>query len=140
MTGNANRRILLIYIYHRCSQIDTHDKISDTGAIYAVMSFFACVSPNTKFLIFFVLPVPAWAVVTGFLVWDGYSAITDRVGPFLQWTPLRSAYHFIPFSLAHDNRRCRPCRRHISWSSLLLFQGKVSVLETELMNLGEWML
>jgi len=35
-------------------------------------------NPMAKFLIFFVLPVPAWAVVTGFLVWDGLSAITDR--------------------------------------------------------------
>ncbi|KAH8113411.1 rhomboid-domain-containing protein [Phellopilus nigrolimitatus] len=49
-----------------------------SGAIYAVTSFFACVSPQTKFLIFFVVPVPAWAAVSGLFIWDGLSAISDR--------------------------------------------------------------
>lgn len=42
-----------------------------SGAIYSVMSFFACVSPQTKFYIFFVLPLPAWAAVGGVFLWDG---------------------------------------------------------------------
>ena len=45
----------------------------------AVMSFFACVSPQTKFLLFFVVPVPAWALVSGFFLWDGYTTLTDAV-------------------------------------------------------------
>ncbi|PAV20701.1 rhomboid-domain-containing [Pyrrhoderma noxium] len=48
-----------------------------SGAIMAVMSFFACVSPQTKFLLFFVVPVPAWALVSGFFLWDGYTTLTD---------------------------------------------------------------
>ncbi|KAI5117506.1 hypothetical protein M0805_009675 [Coniferiporia weirii] len=49
-----------------------------SGAIFAVTSFFACVSPQTKFLLFFVVPVPAWAVITGLFIWDGLSALSDR--------------------------------------------------------------
>lgn len=43
------------------------------------MTFFACVAPRTPFYLFFVVPVPAWAVVGGLFVWDGVSTITDRV-------------------------------------------------------------
>ncbi|EJD01069.1 rhomboid-domain-containing protein [Fomitiporia mediterranea MF3/22] len=49
-----------------------------SGAIFAVVSFFACVSPKTTFLIFGVIPAPAWAVVGGFFIWDGLSALSDR--------------------------------------------------------------
>ncbi|KAL5488133.1 hypothetical protein ACEPAI_6241 [Sanghuangporus weigelae] len=49
-----------------------------SGAIFAVMSFFACVSPNTTFLIFGLVPMPAWACVSAFFLWDGFSTLTDR--------------------------------------------------------------
>lgn len=49
-----------------------------SGAIFAVMTFFACVAPRTPFYLFFVVPVPAWAVVGGLFIWDGLSTITDR--------------------------------------------------------------
>ncbi|KAI0049583.1 rhomboid-domain-containing protein [Auriscalpium vulgare] len=49
-----------------------------SGAIYAVISFFACVAPNTKFLIFFVIPCPAWAFVGGVFLLDSYSAIANK--------------------------------------------------------------
>ncbi|PWN46680.1 rhomboid-domain-containing protein [Violaceomyces palustris] len=45
-----------------------------SGSVYAIMTTFACVQPNATFLIFFVLPAPAWACVTGFFAWDLYSA------------------------------------------------------------------
>lgn len=44
------------------------------GSIYAVMSVFACLSPTSTFLLFFVLPAPAWVVVPGIVGWDFYSA------------------------------------------------------------------
>ncbi|PIL36792.1 hypothetical protein GSI_00482 [Ganoderma sinense ZZ0214-1] len=52
-----------------------------SGAIYAVVSYFACVAPTTSFYIFGVLPLPAWAFVTGIFLYDGYSAVNQhRVG------------------------------------------------------------
>ena len=50
-----------------------------SGAIYSVVSFFACVAPTASFYMFGVLPLPAWAVVTGIFLWDGYSAMNEHV-------------------------------------------------------------
>lgn len=49
-----------------------------SGAVYAVVSFFACVAPTTKFLLFGILPLPAWAVVSGIFLWDGYGTVTNK--------------------------------------------------------------
>lgn len=57
-----------------------------SGAIYSVVSYFACVAPTTSFYIFGVLPLPAWLVVTGIFLYDGYSAVNQHVSarePFL---------------------------------------------------------
>ncbi|KAH9951792.1 hypothetical protein B0H21DRAFT_684670 [Amylocystis lapponica] len=51
-----------------------------SGAIYAVISFFACVMPRAQFYFFAVLPIPAWAFVGGVFLWDGYSALQDQRG------------------------------------------------------------
>ncbi|CAL1702286.1 unnamed protein product [Somion occarium] len=49
-----------------------------SGAIYSVISFFACVAPTTQFLLFGVVPVPAWAFVAGVFAYDGYSTVQDK--------------------------------------------------------------
>jgi len=49
-----------------------------SGAIYSIISFFACLTPTTKFYLFAIVPVPAWAFVTGILAWDGYSALYEK--------------------------------------------------------------
>ncbi|CDO74035.1 hypothetical protein BN946_scf185043.g85 [Trametes cinnabarina] len=57
-----------------------------SGSIYAVISFFACLAPTTTFLLFGIVPMPAWAFVTGIFLYDGYSALnhmrarTDTAG------------------------------------------------------------
>lgn len=51
------------------------------GAIYSIVSLFACVAPRAQILLFAIIPLPAWAFVTGIVLWDGYSAITDKVSP-----------------------------------------------------------
>lgn len=38
-----------------------------SGSIYAMLVFFACAMPNTTFLIFFVIPAPAWVSRTTLL-------------------------------------------------------------------------
>lgn len=50
-----------------------------SGAIYSVISFFACMAPNATFALFGIIPMPAWAMVTGIFLYDGYSAINHQV-------------------------------------------------------------
>ncbi|KAH9938422.1 uncharacterized protein B0H18DRAFT_866411, partial [Fomitopsis serialis] len=52
--------------------------LSTTGAIYSIVSFYACVAPRSQILLFAIIPLPAWAFVTGIFLWDGYSAMTDK--------------------------------------------------------------
>ncbi|KAI0723347.1 hypothetical protein C8Q76DRAFT_722547 [Earliella scabrosa] len=49
-----------------------------SGAIYSIISFFACVAPTATFYVFGIVPLPAWAVVTGVFLWDGYSAVNQQ--------------------------------------------------------------
>ncbi|KAM0753091.1 rhomboid-domain-containing protein [Meredithblackwellia eburnea MCA 4105] len=51
-----------------------------SGAVYGVMTMFAAAYPRTTFLIFFVVPAPAWAVVSGLFLWDAYSSFNRRGG------------------------------------------------------------
>jgi membrane associated rhomboid family serine protease len=47
-------------------------------------SFFAFAAPNARFLLFFVVPMPAWACIGGIACFDVYNAITRRVRhPFI---------------------------------------------------------
>ena len=52
----------------------------DAGAIYAVISFMACIAPKAKFLVFGIVPVPAWGCVTGLFAYDLFNAIMEKVG------------------------------------------------------------
>ncbi len=45
-----------------------------SGSVYAIMTTFACVMPTASFLVFFVVPAPAWAVVSGIFAWDLWHA------------------------------------------------------------------
>jgi len=47
-----------------------------SGALYGVLSFFACLAPRATFLIFGIVPCPAWLCISGVFIWDGYSALT----------------------------------------------------------------
>ena len=47
------------------------------GSVYAIMTTFALLSPHTQFLLFFVLPIPAWLAVPGVFAWDLSSSIFD---------------------------------------------------------------
>ncbi|OAX40669.1 rhomboid-domain-containing protein [Rhizopogon vinicolor AM-OR11-026] len=48
-----------------------------SGAILANIAFYACAFPRTTFLIFFVIPCPAWAFLPGILAFDVYRSVTD---------------------------------------------------------------
>ncbi|KAH9007083.1 rhomboid-domain-containing protein [Lactarius hatsudake] len=49
-----------------------------SGAIYALASFFAFAAPRARFLLFFVLPMPAWACIGGIACFDVYNAFTRQ--------------------------------------------------------------
>lgn len=38
---------------------------ASTGAIYASLAYFAAMFPQAKFLMFFIVPMPAWVAVGG---------------------------------------------------------------------------
>ncbi|EGO27384.1 hypothetical protein SERLADRAFT_382112 [Serpula lacrymans var. lacrymans S7.9] len=49
-----------------------------SGAIYAIAAYFACALPRATFLIFFVIPCPAWVFLPGILIYDGYRSISNK--------------------------------------------------------------
>ena len=51
-----------------------------SGAVYGTIAFFAAAFPTTTFLLFFVVPVPAWLLVGGVFGWDLYSSLYRRGG------------------------------------------------------------
>lgn len=60
--------------YKRESNYSSHGA---SGAILATIAFYACAFPRTRFLIFFVIPCPAWAFLPGILAFDVYRSVTD---------------------------------------------------------------
>lgn len=64
----------------------------NTGAIYSIVTFLACVAPNMKFALYGVIPVPAWLAVSGLFAYDMYSTISHTVrdiGNILNPLPIR---------------------------------------------------
>ena len=49
-----------------------------SGAIYSVISFYACVMPTAQFLFFGIMPMPAWVLISGIFLYDGYSAFKGQ--------------------------------------------------------------
>jgi len=48
-----------------------------SGAIYSVVSFLACVAPKMTFLLYGIIPIPAWLAVGGIFAFDTYSTVHD---------------------------------------------------------------
>jgi len=55
-----------------------HHSHGASGAIYALASFFAFAAPRAQFLLFFVVPMPAWACIGAIACFDVYNAFTRR--------------------------------------------------------------
>ncbi|KAK4054555.1 hypothetical protein OIV83_001049 [Microbotryomycetes sp. JL201] len=51
-----------------------------SGAVYGTLACFATMFPTTTFLLFFVVPVPAWLCVGGIFAWDLYGSLRRRGG------------------------------------------------------------
>ncbi|THH33711.1 hypothetical protein EUX98_g399 [Antrodiella citrinella] len=48
-----------------------------SGAVSAVIAFLTCLNPHTTFLLFGVVPMPAYVLVGGLLAYDGYNTWFD---------------------------------------------------------------
>ncbi|KAF8845659.1 rhomboid-domain-containing protein [Paxillus ammoniavirescens] len=58
-----------------------HENVSShgaSGAIMATLAFYSCAFPRNTFLIFFVIPCPAWIFLPGVLLYDGWRSFSDR--------------------------------------------------------------
>lgn len=86
MLGNA--RFLALYLgggilastasaYWHARRGHNIPALGASGAISAIIAFYACVRPTATFLVFYVIPCPAWAVVAGLFLFDGYSAYNE---------------------------------------------------------------
>ena len=57
-----------------------------SGSAYACTTLFACLFPHSQFLLYFVLPVPAWLCATGLIAYDVWAAFKaspmDRTAHF----------------------------------------------------------
>lgn len=60
--------------YKHESNLSSHGA---SGAMLATIAFYTCAYPRTTFLIFFVVPCPAWAALPGILAFDVYRSVTD---------------------------------------------------------------
>ncbi|KAL1744398.1 hypothetical protein HDZ31DRAFT_38746, partial [Schizophyllum fasciatum] len=49
-----------------------------SGAIDAVLGFLACAAPRMTFMIYGIVPVPAWLAVGGFFAYDLYGTVADN--------------------------------------------------------------
>ena len=76
-----------------------------SGATYGAISFFACAFPRTTFLLFFVVPVPAWLCVSGIFAWDVYNGLWRRGG---MTDSAGRASHFLPRSFRPRARLPHP--------------------------------
>lgn len=74
--GIASSMMSLVWnrFYKHDSNMSSHGA---SGAILATVAFYACAFPRTTFLIFFVVPCPAWAFLPGILAFDVYRSVTD---------------------------------------------------------------
>ncbi|KAJ3521380.1 hypothetical protein NM688_g9023 [Phlebia brevispora] len=75
--GGIISSFVSLWWHARMNHPDMHSH-GASGAIYSVVTFFACAAPRTTFYLFAIVPVPAWLCVSGLFAWDAYSAVTDK--------------------------------------------------------------
>ncbi|WVQ69713.1 uncharacterized protein L199_007933 [Kwoniella botswanensis] len=72
--------------YHRLQRDRWMGSEGASGAIYACLSFYGAMFPQSTVLMFFVIPMPVWVAISGIFAWDFYGALfrpnsgTDSAG------------------------------------------------------------
>lgn len=84
------------------------------GAIYAVISFMAATAPKATFLIFGIIPMPAWGCVVGLFTWDLLNAVSQRVCMVL-WNVCSQIYQIFAANWCEWSQ---PSLRHHMWHSI----------------------
>ncbi|KAI8055627.1 hypothetical protein BDF22DRAFT_671195 [Syncephalis plumigaleata] len=72
-----------LYQYH--GHIVSNRPAASHGAsasILGVATVFSMLFPQTQFLLFFILPMPGWLILTGLAGWDAYSLVTNKPSVF----------------------------------------------------------
>ncbi|KAJ8086256.1 hypothetical protein PM082_005079 [Marasmius tenuissimus] len=72
LVGNAAS--MLTHAYYK-KDVHTH---GSSGAINGIMAVLACAAPTSKFLIWGIVPVPAWLVVSGLFGYDMYKTVNNK--------------------------------------------------------------
>ncbi|WOO81320.1 Rhomboid protein 1, mitochondrial [Vanrija pseudolonga] len=57
---------------------DKNGTVGASGAVLATLAFFGTIFPRSTFLVFFIVPMPAWALIGGMLAWDLYGTLSHR--------------------------------------------------------------
>ncbi|CCM02836.1 uncharacterized protein FIBRA_04948 [Fibroporia radiculosa] len=78
LSGGLFASVASVFWHKTIKHHNNYSSYGASGALFAIVSFFACVAPRAKLYLFAVVPVPAWALVTGIILWDGFSAVTDK--------------------------------------------------------------
>ncbi|POY74586.1 hypothetical protein BMF94_2347 [Rhodotorula taiwanensis] len=78
--GVASSTVSLVFNHFVNRQNPHYAAHGASGATYGAISFFAAAYPRQTFLLFFVVPVPAWLCVSGIFAWDLYNGLFRRGG------------------------------------------------------------
>ena len=76
------------YLYNRYLQTQSSGMrdytrgLGFSGAVMGISSVAACLAPTAKVAIYGIIPVPLWALVAGYAVYDGYyvNSTNTRIG------------------------------------------------------------
>ncbi|KAI8086996.1 uncharacterized protein B0P05DRAFT_533248 [Gilbertella persicaria] len=89
-----------------------HGSMGASGAVMGITTFFACAFPKATFLVFFIVPMPAIAVVGLFAAYDVYQSYAIKRGSLVD-----SAAHLggAAYGAAYWFTRVRPMLRAGRW-------------------------
>ncbi|KAL1411013.1 hypothetical protein Q8F55_001958 [Vanrija albida] len=68
----------LISLAWRRYEGDRNGSVGASGAVLATLAFFGTLFPRSTFLVFFIVPMPAWALIGGMFAYDLYGTLSHR--------------------------------------------------------------
>ena len=101
---------------------------SSSGAIMATLALYSCAFPRNTFLIFFVIPCPAWVFLPGVLIYDGWRSLSDQVCTLLGMDHMGGAAYF--GSTGSVQRLIRQGTSGAFYLVLVTFCGKLLVADS----------
>lgn len=80
LTGGVVSGLASTWYKHYRHRNPTDITLGSSGAIYSCLAFYGTVFPTTTFLLFFIIPMPAWALLGGLTAYEGYTLISNTMG------------------------------------------------------------